>query len=951
MKYTRKFSTPFLFLFLMILPLANITTAGGKTTSQLKVTSVPKNLGAHPFYKKYLDAGGIAILSSENVRDEALITAKTIVEEMLAKVPDVKKAMVDKKSRILIIGEKEEVCDLPEYADICNNEENIKFWNWRARGFGGDPEGDCSASCGEENVLALAGDRYEGESILVHEFAHLVHSVGLCGVDKKFNDKLQAMYLKAKSKGLWAKTYAMENKEEYFAETVQSFLNTNRYSEQPNGIHGPIDTREKLKKYDPEMYKFLTKYFYEDRELSLYNNSPDRSYWYNSPGAGNPLIPGYFADPTVMKFDDTYYLYATTDGTGLGTGPSQVWTSKDFVNWSISPMNWPQTEKIWAPDVFKAKDNKYYMYYSVPCMIYSGVSDSPKGPWKNVFGQDDKILIPDRFVQGAITLDAQTFVDDDGSVYMYWGTWGIYKGFGCGAGKLNPDMKTFSDTVLIPNTQIKDFFEGPFVFKRNGIYYFTYSSGSCHDHTYRVQYDMSKNGPFGPFEFQDNNPILETSKDKTIQGPGHHSIIKEGEDYYIVYHRHNIPKSNRGFNRQVCADKLTFDKDGKIMKVQASHKGIGYLQKNTNPYTDIAKDKRVRASSYYNNDFIARYVTDNNNATLWKAASCTKDEWIEVDLTAVMPVKRIWTQFEYATSFYQYLIETSVDGKKWEIFADRRKNTFAGSPMIDLGNTQARYVKLTVTGNEKSGLFPAIWNIKVFTENNDAFVQNEERFNGQPLVAAEKSKGLIFEINADLYKENDLLEEIKLTNKVDGIFKSVAGKLPVKSILNKKAFGFDGSQHFKSDFSLPSNMSGNTPYTIMAWINSPNAKEFEYLLDLNDAWGEIEKVIFGYGTNHERGIIMHHGSFEDQGLKSTSLKEEWFHLTVSFDGYLEKIYLNGKKVSEKNIFLRLSQGKTVNLGTKFDRENPFRGNLNSLSLYDCSLDEKKIFELYDKTKQ
>lgn len=96
---------------------------------------------------------------------------------------------------------------------------------------------------------------------------------------------------------------------------------------------------------------------------------------------------------------------------------------------------------------------------------------------------------------------------------------------------------------------------------------------------------------------------------------------------------------------------------------------------------------------------------------------------------------------------------------------------------------------------------------------------------------------------------------------------------------------------------------------------------------------------------------MHHGSFEDQGLKSTSLKEEWFHLTVSFDGYLEKIYLNGKKVSEKNIFLRLGQGKTVNLGTKFDRENPFRGNLNSLSLYDCSLDEKMIFELYDKTKQ
>lgn len=64
---------------------------------------------------------------------------------------------------------------------------------------------------------------------------------------------------------------------------------------------------------------------------------------YNTPQAGNPIIPGYFADPTIQKFGDTYYLYATTDGNGGGLGPSQVWTSKDFVNWSIQPMNWPNT--------------------------------------------------------------------------------------------------------------------------------------------------------------------------------------------------------------------------------------------------------------------------------------------------------------------------------------------------------------------------------------------------------------------------------------------------------------------------------------------------------------------------------------------------------------------------------------------------------------------------------
>ena len=69
---------------------------------------------------------------------------------------------------------------------------------------------------------------------------------------------------------------------------------------------------------------------------------------WNTPGAGNPLLPGYFADPTIKKFGDTYYIYATTDGTGNGYGPAQVWMSKDFVNWRNVTMNWPTTEVVWA---------------------------------------------------------------------------------------------------------------------------------------------------------------------------------------------------------------------------------------------------------------------------------------------------------------------------------------------------------------------------------------------------------------------------------------------------------------------------------------------------------------------------------------------------------------------------------------------------------------------------
>ncbi len=75
----------------------------------------------------------------------------------------------------------------------------------------------------------------------------------------------------------------------------------------------------------------------------------DATKW-NTPQAGNPFIPGYFADPTIKKFGDTYYLYATTDGTGNGYGPAQVWVSKDFRNWTNRVMDWPTTEVVWAPD-------------------------------------------------------------------------------------------------------------------------------------------------------------------------------------------------------------------------------------------------------------------------------------------------------------------------------------------------------------------------------------------------------------------------------------------------------------------------------------------------------------------------------------------------------------------------------------------------------------------------
>lgn len=235
-----------------------------------QVTGIPEGKNIPSFYQKYIETEGLYVTSSGKVSDEALLKACDIISLMLAKRPDVKAHMVKKGCHVMVIGKDEETCDLPEFAHICNCEDSIKYWNWRARGFGGAPEDEFSSSCGEENLLALSQDKYVGENILIHEFAHLIHTVGIVGVEPDFNERLEALRQNAIRKGLWEKTYAVSNKEEYFAECVQSFFNCNRYAEPANGVHNWVNRRTKLETYDPDMYRLLQEYFYEI-EIPIHN--------------------------------------------------------------------------------------------------------------------------------------------------------------------------------------------------------------------------------------------------------------------------------------------------------------------------------------------------------------------------------------------------------------------------------------------------------------------------------------------------------------------------------------------------------------------------------------------------------------------------------------------------------------------------------------------------------
>lgn len=691
---------------------------------------------------------------------------------------------------------------------------------------------------------------------------------------------------------------------------------------------------------------------------------------WNTPGAGNPLLPGYFADPTIKKFGDTYYIYATTDGTGNGYGPAQVWMSKDFVNWRNVTMNWPTTEVVWAPDVVQQPDGSYRYYYCTPCVIYVGESDKPTGPWTNRLGAPDAVLVQDRFVHNAITLDPQLFVDDDGSEYLYFGTWGIYENFGCGVAKLAADGKSFTDKKLILNTEIKDFFEAPFVFKKDGIYYFTYSSGSCHDHTYRVQYAISKEGPMGPYEYK--GCILETNADGTIHGPGHHSMLIDGDDYYIVYHRHNNPHSIHGFHRQICIDKVEFEPNGDIKKVVPTHNGLipesFVKQAKKNHIDNLAFGAKVTASSYYDEWFKPEYATDDNNATLWRAKNCHGEEWITIDLGEEKKFNQVWTQFEYTTFFYQYKIETSVDGTNWTLYADKTDNTQQGSPMIDQGECKARYIRITVTDTQKNGHFPAIWNVKVYNATKrknpmallpEVEIDEEALLAGYPWIhekdiepeehkktAAQGNK--IVDINANDYAMGKPVSLGEIKNRAGGSFKGDK-KVVVEVKKGKYAFYFNGQQSLKSDFTLPKTMKYNAPYTITAWTLNPQVGNIETVAEFTERRNDLATIEFRQGRDRSNGLVAHNASFENSGAPRECIggEGEWQHWVVTFDGYNERIYLNGKLVVEKNMFLMIRPEGRITLGASMDGGNKFSGYLHSLQFFDKSFTETEVQAAYD----
>jgi hypothetical protein len=235
------------------------------TSSPSVVSIPPSSLNLDPFYKKYIDASGIPIISSDKVPDMALYNAHRTITKMISLRSDILEKMIENKHRVGIMAKTEVTTDMPEHSDL---DAAFPGRNWdQFRGLGATTARPLSTGA-EENVLCygLGNDPYFNEDILIHEFAHGFHLLGIRFVDPNIDTELQQALDNAISKGLWLNTYAASNIFEYFAEGVQCWFNINAEAIPTNGIHNQVNTREELKSYDITLYNILKRYFPEDNE-------------------------------------------------------------------------------------------------------------------------------------------------------------------------------------------------------------------------------------------------------------------------------------------------------------------------------------------------------------------------------------------------------------------------------------------------------------------------------------------------------------------------------------------------------------------------------------------------------------------------------------------------------------------------------------------------------------
>jgi beta-xylosidase len=294
--------------------------------------------------------------------------------------------------------------------------------------------------------------------------------------------------------------------------------------------------------------------------------------------SGNPVFPGWYADPEGIVFGDRYWIYPTFSARYDDQLHFDAFSSPDLVRWTKhlrvlerEAITWAR-RAMWAPSIIRHQD-RYFFFFAANDIqnnqekggIGIAVADRPEGPFQDYLGQP----LIDQFHNGAQPIDQFVFRDADGRHYMYYGGWRH-----CNVVQLSDDFRSlvpFPDGTTFREVTPKGYVEGPFMFRRQDKYYFMWSEGGWTGPDYSVAYAIA-DSPFGPFERI--GKILQQDP-KVATGAGHHSVIQiPGRDeFYIVYHRRPLTETH-GNHRVTCIDRMEIDENGFIRPVLLTFEGV-----------------------------------------------------------------------------------------------------------------------------------------------------------------------------------------------------------------------------------------------------------------------------------------------------------------------------------------------------------------------------------------
>lgn len=317
--------------------------------------------------------------------------------------------------------------------------------------------------------------------------------------------------------------------------------------------------------------------------------------------AQNPIVQtNYTADPAPMVHDGTVYLYTSHDEDStvrnfFTMNDWKCYSSKDMVNWTdhgsvlaYTDFEWSRGD-AWAGQCIY-RNGKFYYY--VPVNKKNGgnaigvaVSDSPTGPFTDVLGTP--------LLSGNGYIDPSVFIDDDGQAYMYWGNPNLWYV------KLNEDMISYDKEVGIvkvpftdesfgfrkvkKDNRIADYEEGPWMYKRNNLYYLLYPAGGVPEH---LAYSTGRS-IIGPWNYQDTIMHVIGEGGAFTNHPG---LIDFKGKTYLFYHNGSLPGGG-GFKRSVCIEPFEFNTDGTIPLLESTKAGVTESAANIDPY------KRVEAET------------------------------------------------------------------------------------------------------------------------------------------------------------------------------------------------------------------------------------------------------------------------------------------------------------------------------------------------------------------